>query len=249
MSRLASFKGPSTPTSSPVRVKQPPPSPGQLPSKSAESPYHRKVRILMLELRTCTSIWDDIVTIDGLRAASALVDARTELDNALALVPAGQQPRYHVAEPKISLMESRIEDLDRVIFKLKKQFHRMNTIIDNLESLLSDAHKVCGWQWVAEEPLWTTWSLEKFGQPVCRGWILHPDILLVSSAAQLLIPYRRSLEMHTDIVNTLRCHSVAFETSRQIITQWATQPHLDQDSWDAKWEDLCSVEIDRWDSS
>jgi len=187
----------------------------------------------MLELRTCTSTWDDIVTIDGLRAASALVDARTELDNALALVPAGQQPRYHVAEPKISLMESRIEDLDRVIFKLKKQFHRMSTIIDNLESLLSDAHKVRGWQWVAEEPLWTTWSLEKF----------------VSSAAQLLIPYRRSLEMHADIVNTLRCHSVAFETSRQMITQWATQPHLDQDSWDAKWEDLCSVEIDRWDSS
>ncbi|TFK54824.1 hypothetical protein OE88DRAFT_1674122 [Heliocybe sulcata] len=233
MSRLASFKGPSTPTSSPVRVKQSSPSPGQPLSKSAESPYHRKVRTAMLDLRTCTSTWDDLVIIDGLRAASSLVDARTELDNELAMVPAGQQPRYHIVEPKISVMEARIEDLDTVIQKLKKQFQRMNSIIDNLESLLADAHKVRGWQWVSEEPLWTTWSLEKF----------------VCSAEQLLVPYRRSLEMHIDIVDTLRSHSVPFETSRQAITQWAAQPHLDEDSWDAKWEDLCSVEINRWDSS
>ena len=38
----------------------------------------------------------------------------------------------------------------------------MNALVDSLEGLLFDAHKTKGWQFV-QEPLWTTWSLEKFG--------------------------------------------------------------------------------------
>lgn len=45
-----------------------------------------------------------------------------------------------------------------------KQFQKMNNVIDNLEAVLVDAHKVKGWQWVHEEPLWVTWSLEAFGK-------------------------------------------------------------------------------------
>lgn len=185
----------------------------------------------MLELRTCATTWDNIALIDGLKAASSLVDARTELDNTLGLFPPGKQPTYHVVEPKITLMESRIADLDKVILRLKKQLHKMNVIIENLEAILFDAHKVRGWQWATEEPLWMTWPLERF----------------VSSASQILVPYRRSLEMHIDIVNTLRSHSVPFETSRSAIADWAAQPHLDEEGWDARWEELCSVEIDGWD--
>lgn len=39
----------------------------------------------------------------------------------------------------------------------------MNAVVDGMEALLIDAHKAKGWQWVSEEPLWVTWSLEKFG--------------------------------------------------------------------------------------
>lgn len=77
MSRLASFKGPSTPTSSPVQAKQPATS---SPSRLIESTYHRKVRTLLQELRAVTETWDDIVLIDGLKAAKSLVDARTDLE-------------------------------------------------------------------------------------------------------------------------------------------------------------------------
>lgn len=35
-------------------------------------------------------------------------------------------------------------------------------IIRNLEALLHEVHKTKGWKFV-EEPLWVTWSLEKFG--------------------------------------------------------------------------------------
>ena len=76
--RLASFRGPSTPSSSPAQHKAPsiPPSPSRL----TESTFHRKTRTLLQELRSITQTWDDLVLIDGLKAAQELVDARTDLE-------------------------------------------------------------------------------------------------------------------------------------------------------------------------
>lgn len=39
----------------------------------------------------------------------------------------------------------------------------MNTLIDNMDAVLFEAHKTKGWLWVDQEPLWITWSLSKFG--------------------------------------------------------------------------------------
>ncbi len=65
----------------------------------------------------------------------------------------------------------------------------------------------------------------------------------------ILIPYHRSLEMHVELVDVLRSHSVSFEVSREAISKWVAQPYLEEGSWDAQWEDLCEAEIDRWDST
>ncbi|KAJ7702351.1 hypothetical protein B0H17DRAFT_1043857 [Mycena rosella] len=228
MSRLASFRGPSTPSSSPVPAKQPK-SPGS-PSRPIESTYHRKIRTALQELRAMTETWDDLVLLDGLKAARSLVDTRTDLDNALALIPDGQ-PRHRLVGPKVALMEKRIAELDAVTSKLQKQFRRMNAVIDGMEALLIDAHKTKGWHWVSEEPLWVTWSLEKF----------------VSSVPDILIPYHRSLDTHLELVNILRSHRVSFEDARDALAKWAEQPWLEDDGWEASWEDLCAAEIDRWD--
>jgi hypothetical protein len=40
----------------------------------------------------------------------------------------------------------------------------MNVVIENMEAVLFEAHKVKGWKWATEEPLWVTWPLEKFGE-------------------------------------------------------------------------------------
>ena len=45
----------------------------------------------------------------------------------------------------------------------EKLFLKMSKIIRNLEQLLYEVHKTKGWKFV-EEPLWVTWSLEKFGK-------------------------------------------------------------------------------------
>ena len=48
----------------------------------------------------------------------------------------------------------------------------MNKIIRNLENLLHEVHKTKGWKFV-EEPLWVTWSLEKFGE-FCSAVAIFP---------------------------------------------------------------------------
>ncbi|KAK1224471.1 hypothetical protein PQX77_012645 [Marasmius sp. AFHP31] len=250
--RLASFRGPSTPTSSPVQHKtvsnSVPSSPSSL--KVTESTYHRKTRTLLQEIRTITETWDDLVLIDGLKAAKSLVDTRTDLDNALSLFP-DRIPRSRVVTPKLEIMEKRIAELDNVISKLvrdldvganargltplekQKQFRKLCTVIENLEALVVEAQKTKGWEWVEREPLWTTWSLNKF----------------VSSVPDILHPYHRSLNEHIALVNILRSHSIPFEDSRKAIAKWAEQAWFEDSSWDAQWEDLCAAEVDRWNST
>jgi hypothetical protein len=82
MSRLASFRGPSTPSASPVVQARQPISPSS-PSRLAESTFHRKLRTYLQEIRKFTQTWDDIVCIDGVKAAKTLIDARTNLEYVL----------------------------------------------------------------------------------------------------------------------------------------------------------------------
>ncbi|KAL1741787.1 hypothetical protein HDZ31DRAFT_44677 [Schizophyllum fasciatum] len=231
-SRLASFKGPSTPTSSPAQAqKRGGNATSNSPSRAGptESTYHRQVRAALQELQSIAQTWDELVLHDGLKAVKTLVDSRTELENALALVP-GRKPYTHMVGEKVASMERCIVDLDVILAKLRKQFHKMNTIVDALEVVLQNAHKTKGWHWVSSEPLWVSWSLEKF----------------VTEIPSLLVPYHRSLEEHAEMVQRLRSHSISFENSRSIVSKWTEQTFLEDEGWDARWNDLCLVEIERW---
>jgi hypothetical protein len=133
--RLASFRGPSTPSSSPVKQAQSPTKPTSTQAaKFTESTYHRKLRASLQELRAACHTWDDLVRKDGLRAVRELIDARTDLEcvcllpastrcddccsNMLALVPDGEEPRSRIVGPKLSYMDERIATIDLVISKL-----------------------------------------------------------------------------------------------------------------------------------
>ncbi|KAF8636480.1 hypothetical protein AX17_003295 [Amanita inopinata Kibby_2008] len=77
MSRLASFRGPSTPSASPVQHKTPK-SPAS--GSQVDSTFHRKLKACLQELRTLTETWDDIVLLDGLKSIKNLTDTRTDLE-------------------------------------------------------------------------------------------------------------------------------------------------------------------------
>jgi hypothetical protein len=229
--RLASFHGPSTPTSSPVSQVKKSVTPAS-PSRASDASIHRKFRTLLHELRSIANTWDDIVLVDGLKTARTLVDSRTELDNALAMVPAGTQPGSIMVSPKLDVMDECITLLDSVLMKLSKLLRRMSTVLDNMEALMFEAERLKGFQWCHEEPLWVSWPIEKF----------------VLSLSELTTPYHRSLTLHKELVDTLRSHTVSFEDSRKAINQWVEQPFLRDDGWNAKWEDLCEAEVEKWDT-
>lgn len=121
----------------------------------------------------------------------------------------------------------------------------MNAIIDSLEGLLFEAHKVKGWQFV-QEPLWLSWSLERFGMNVHTSTCGSLLAFVVTTIPDILTPYHRSLVMHEELVQVLRSHETTFEVSRQALAEWAAQPYIEDHSWEAQWEDLCAAEIDRW---
>lgn len=73
--------------------------------------------------------------------------------------------------------------------------------------------------------------------------------LPVSAIPSLLTPYHRSLDTHLALVDILRSHSVSFEDARDALAKWAEQPWLEDDGWEAVWEDLCAAEVERWDVS
>lgn len=35
--------------------------------------------------------------------------------------------------------------------------------------------------------------------------------------------------------------------AKEAVVKWAQQPFLVDDGWIARWEDLCDVEVERWD--
>lgn len=161
--RLASFKGPSAPSSAPVspqntnqkkhsntpkkQGRQSTPTPASPSSRQqqqnngisgVESTFHRRLRASLQELSAISGTWDELVLIDGLKAAKKLVDRRTELEcvfgignvltlpfwlivrecrNDLSQIP-NRLPRTHMVTTRLAVMDKCIEDLDVIIHKL-----------------------------------------------------------------------------------------------------------------------------------
>ena len=61
----------------------------------------------------------------------------------------------------------------------------MNSTIDNMEQVVYEAHKVKGWRWVHEQPLWVTWSLETFG-------VFSLSLVSIIIDCSISDPYRRT---------------------------------------------------------
>lgn len=86
---------------------------------------------------------------------------------------------------------------------------------------------------------------------VCSLIMPHRMLLkrhAVTSMPNLLPPYHRSLQAQVEIVDSLRSHSLSYEESRGLVAKWVSQPHLEADSWVTEWEDICEVEIGRWNA-
>ena len=73
MSRLASLT-PSRARSSPS------PSPSPSTPQITETTHHRMLKLLIQELRNVFKTWDELVLIDGMKAAKGCIDEMTEME-------------------------------------------------------------------------------------------------------------------------------------------------------------------------
>lgn len=176
-----------------------------------------------MDFRLAVTTWHELVSVDGLKAAKTLIDTRTDLDNTLTTYGLPMKPL--VAE-KLEIMDSKIRDLDVVLSKLGNQLHKMSTGLDNMELLINEAHRTKGWNWVASEPLWCTWPMDKFYRALL----------------ELIPTFIHSLGERREITDILRPHNISFERSREALQSWST---LGMERWD-ELDDLFSVEIDGW---
>lgn len=78
MSRLASLKGPSSPSPTPIKAPLSPKSTG--PSYDP-TPFHRKIRLILIEFEKALRDWEQVVLVDGIKAGKGCVDSKTELES------------------------------------------------------------------------------------------------------------------------------------------------------------------------
>ena len=65
---------------------------------------------------------------------------------------------------------------------------------------------------------------------------------------RLIPPYHRTLQLMNELFDEMGSNELTFEESKKIIDRWISQPELEADDWVSEWTDVCSVEIDRWDT-
>ena len=69
----------------------------------------------------------------------------------------------------------------------------------------------------------------------------------MTEISNILATHRRSLEEHAAIVEEVRSHDTPFAEAKEAVLRWAAPGVLEDEGWDARWEDLCDVEVDKWD--
>lgn len=124
----------------------------------------------------------------------------------------------------------------------------MTQLVEGTEALLYEAVKTKRLAFV-HEPLWTTWTLAMFGRP----WfhiLLYIRLICsttVSRLPALLRTYNRALADYEHMISVLRSHRMAFDEARAVVAQWQAQEVLAEGGWQSFWEDLCEVEVERWE--
>jgi hypothetical protein len=121
-------------------------------------------------------------------------------------------------------------------------------LVEGTEVLLYEAVKTKGLAFV-HEPLWTTWSLDMFGNCSLLSYFgdwLTPDTTVTRLPA-LLRTYNRALADCEHSISVLRSHHMLFDEARAVVARWQAQAVLAEGGWQSFWEDLCEVEVDRWE--
>ncbi|CAE7076378.1 unnamed protein product [Rhizoctonia solani] len=255
--RLASFGGPSTPTSSPITTtptksggKKKHPTPRK--SKQDETETQRLVRSALKRTAIELERWE-ACTKYVVADAKAMMDQATELDNVLGSLSSEVQPRFRIVTRNLSRIEfhrgemkSKLGVANGVIITIAKRANK-------LEQALTQFVQTNGVEAAEKIPLWTgkTWSL---GQHVLHiHKLLRPLNRFQFTAREIsekIIAYGLSGGFNSEESRSGLDHLVptvpTFEETRGAMALWAAEIKLVEEVV-KEWVEMCALEVAGWE--
>ncbi|WWC86055.1 uncharacterized protein L201_000926 [Kwoniella dendrophila CBS 6074] len=191
MSRLDSLITPSRSRSRASASPSPSPSVGS-PSKQNETTHHRMLKLVLAEVRKIIKTWDELVIIDGFKASKGCIDEATEMDNILAIDEKPERPE--ITEHLNSWYNHR-QSLESTLKKLDNNLYKLSALAEQAEKILFGAYTREGNEFVFVEPLWSTWTLEKFVNSLSPLISLHTlHLASLNSLSQAILDPNTSFD-------------------------------------------------------
>ncbi|ORY20955.1 hypothetical protein BCR39DRAFT_74418 [Naematelia encephala] len=219
MSRLASLTPSRAPSTPPQAVHTP-----SSPLKGSETTYHRKLRLVIGEIRKVVKSWDELVR-DGIKVGRGCVDSATEMDNILALPETPERPPI---TPHFEALYTSRTALESVLTKLDKSLHRLSLLVDQAETLYFEAYAHMGATFCLVEIQWATWTMDH----------------LVNTLPALVSQHNQHLSQLTLLSRVLLSSESTFDESKLALETWL---YLSRggDRWEAvrEWEELVDFEL------
>ncbi|WVR05727.1 hypothetical protein IAU60_002751 [Kwoniella sp. DSM 27419] len=222
MSRLDSL----TPSRARSRTASPSPapSPGPSPSQTTETTHHRMLKLVLAEVRKILKTWDELIILDGFKAAKGCIDESTEMDNIL-LVDRPERPEI---VPHLSALYAHRAQLSQTLKKLDNNLFKLTALVDQADKILFAAYQREGNDFVFLEPLWLTWTLEQF----------------VNSLSDQISVHNLHLAQLTSLANILLDSTTNFDDAKLTLEHWR-DISLGGERFNAArdWEELIELEL------
>ncbi|WVW82088.1 hypothetical protein I302_104093 [Kwoniella bestiolae CBS 10118] len=223
MSRLDSL----TPSKSRSRASpSPSPSPGPgSPARSTETTHHRMLKLVLSEVRKIIKTWDELVIMDGFKACKGVIDEGTEMDNILSIEDKPERPEVG---GHLNLWYAHRLSLESTLKKLDNNLYKLTALADQAEKILFEAYKREGHEFVFVEPLWFTWTLEKF----------------VNSLSPLISLHTSHLASLTSYSNIILDPNTPFDDAKLTLESWRDIA-TGGERWVGvrEWEELVDIEL------
>jgi hypothetical protein len=123
--------------------------------------------------------------------------------------------------------------------------------VDQAERIYFEAYRLQGAAWVVEEPLWLSWTLDRFGKSSCHLRIIRlqsvvtfADELSVNSIPPLITLHNHHLAILTSLASIILNPETSFDDAKLTLERWADLSMGGQRHAGVKeWEELVELEM------
>ncbi|KDN53420.1 hypothetical protein K437DRAFT_71140 [Tilletiaria anomala UBC 951] len=246
--------------------------PGLL-GRHEETTFHRQLRSLLLDHKKARSAWEEQVTYEGLEAVAAYTQADEDTDRLDAALGTVEKGSAHPEEEGLSFRktqlskqqqlasvlfdrEGALSDLRNTVKSLNTILSRMTTIQAQCHALLLDASSAKGLEFAFEAAMWGTWTMGMLCESVSN---LTSQYVMSTAHLEMLVEALLSNSKRTpegltgtELTKMSPREKEALKVrKRERLTEaWAMLPFLEKSGPGSEryFEDICAVEIGRWES-